>query len=1513
MSKPFQIEEVLARVKTHLALRAMHKQLEAQNAQLRQEMAECQQAEEILRESEELYRITLTSISDAVFVTDDSGAFAFVCGNVEVIFGYSLQEVQALGNIMKVLGAELFAPAELERRGKIRNIERDITDRAGNVHTLLVTVKRVSIRGGTQLYVCRDITERKRAEEALQTAYDELERRVAERTAELAQANVKLKEEIIERKQAEKALRESEERYRMLFNKAAVPLCFINKESAMLDFNDRFEKTFGYSPEEVPTLNEWWPLAYPDPAYREWVLDVCYAALEKSVETKTDLEPIEYRVTCKNGDARTMVVFGSAIDQDYLLTFFDVTERKRMEESLRESERRYHSLFEDTPLPLWEEDYSQVKEYLETLRASGITDLRAYFGNHPETAAGCAELVEVLDVNKAALALVGARSREELLGRLPQGFTAASLQAFEEQLITLAEGGREFQSEATYHKLTGEEQVVLLHLGVAPGYESSLGRVLVSMLDVTERRQAEEALQQSEQRYRTLFEGAPIGLYRTTPPGQILDANPALVHMLGYPDRESLLAAEATDVYVNSQDRQEWQALANTEGVVHDFEVQLLRHDGRTIWGRLNTQVVRDADGEVLCYEGSLEDVTERRQAEDALARQNRRLEALYHAGQMINSTLEVDAILDHLVDEAMRVTRASHGQVLVVQKEAGCFERRSLRGFSPKEAELARAVPLSLGQGLSGQVYRTNQPVRVDDVRADPAYYALIPSTRAELVVPILREGQALGNLDLQSPKAGAFRQVDLNYLNALADQAAIALENARLYETEQRRAREAAAVSAIVQALNASTDLTSVFRAVSRELGRVVGFDRASLALLSDDQQHFTMLALSDREGAPLGPGVTMPTETTSAAADVLAGHPHLTPDLSTELDFPVERAVYEAGMRSRLNLPLMLGEVVIGTLNLGSRELNAFSAVQLPVLTRVAHAVAAAVQNARLYEEAQRRNRELSLLNRVIAASAGSEDVHTILAMVCRELALAFEVPQSAAALFNQEKTEAVVVAEYLAEGRPSALGEVIPAVGNPASQHLLEHKTPLAIDDAQTDSRQAPIHDLMRRRGTVSLLLLPLIVKGEVVGSLALDAIELRPFSAEEVALAQRVAEQVSGVLARARLEKERQRLEDQFHQAQKMEAMGRLAGGVAHDFNNLLTVIHLSTRLLERQLHRQDPLWDHVQRIRDACQRATNLTGQLLSFSRGGLVEPRLLDLNKVVDEMSRMLQRLIREDVELKTVLAEDLWLVNMDPTQVDQVVMNLAVNARDAMPEGGTLLIETANVVLDEAYAAIHVDVQPGEYVQLTMSDTGVGMSAEVQARLFEPFFTTKELGKGTGLGLATVYGIVKQNGGHIWVYSEVKRGTTFKIYLPRAKEGQAPARAPHPLAAGGMRGTETILVVEDDAMVRDLAAQILQVHGYQILTAQDGVEALRVSQEHEGSIHLLLTDLVMPQMGGRELAGRLRQQRPEMRVLFMSGYADEVVVRNSMAEEGVAFVPKPLTLEGLTQKVRAALDQPG
>ena len=380
------------------------------------------------------------------------------------------------------------------------------------------------------------------------------------------------------------------------------------------------------------------------------------------------------------------------------------------------------------------------------------------------------------------------------------------------------------------------------------------------------------------------------------------------------------------------------------------------------------------------------------------------------------------------------------------------------------------------------------------------------------------------------------------------------------------------------------------------------------------------------------------------------------------------------------------------------------------------------------------------------------------------------------------------------------------------------------------------------------------------------------------------------------------------LESQLLQAQKMEAVGRLAGGIAHDFNNLLTVIFASSDLTLKHLNADDPHRPDVEEIQKAADRAAALTRQLLAFSRQQLLAPQVLDLNALVANLERMLQRVIGEDVELRTALAPALGAVRADPGQLERVIMNLVVNARDAMPQGGKLTIETADAELDRPYAQEHLPVQPGRYVMLAVSDTGIGMDPAIKAHIFEPFFTTKEKGKGTGLGLATVYGIVKQSGGYIWVYSEPGRGTTFKIYLPRV-EADAEPLAPRSEPPASLRGSETVLLVEDEEAVRNLTRKALEAYGYAVLAAADGQEALRLASEYDGAIHLLLTDVVMPNMSGRELAGHLASVREETKVLYVSGYTDNTIVHHGVLEPGIAFLQKPFTPEALVRKLREVL----
>jgi len=397
--------------------------------------------------------------------------------------------------------------------------------------------------------------------------------------------------------------------------------------------------------------------------------------------------------------------------------------------------------------------------------------------------------------------------------------------------------------------------------------------------------------------------------------------------------------------------------------------------------------------------------------------------------------------------------------------------------------------------------------------------------------------------------------------------------------------------------------------------------------------------------------------------------------------------------------------------------------------------------------------------------------------------------------------------------------------------------------------------------------------------------------------------------VRGVVVNSQDVTEQVQLEAQLLQSQKMEAVGQLAGGIAHDFNNLLTVVTSCSAMLLADLPEDDPSRSDVNEISDAAVRAAALTRQLLAFSRRQMLEPQLLDLNALIGRLQKMLGRLLPDNVPVTTALGEYVAAVYADPGQIEQVIVNLAVNARDAMPDGGTLIIETSEVDLDSSYCNVNADVAPGRYVMLAVSDTGIGIEAATQSRMFDPFFTTREAGKGTGLGLATVYGIVKQSGGHVAVYSERGIGTTFKIYLPRARSSQNTDGSSMPCDAV-RRGTEFVLLVEDDAQVRAAARRVLDRAGYEVLEARSGPEAIALCEERKPRIDLVLTDMVMPNMSGRELATAIRARYPHAAVAFMSGYTEDATLRKGGLSDGTVFIHKPFTPEGLTKKLRQALD---
>jgi signal transduction histidine kinase len=648
-----------------------------------------------------------------------------------------------------------------------------------------------------------------------------------------------------------------------------------------------------------------------------------------------------------------------------------------------------------------------------------------------------------------------------------------------------------------------------------------------------------------------------------------------------------------------------------------------------------------------------------------------------------------------------------------------------------------------------------------------------------------------------------------------------------------------------------------------------------------------------------------------------------------------------------RTLLAVPLRVRGEPIGCLHLirSGDGAERFSSLDIETLQAIADQAATAVSNARLLARAQQVEQELAAsrdrLSKTLAATRhfaeATSDPRALLDAIVQEAGDLLGA--YAAVLLVSADGEALEIGAQYARSvafvrdKVALLGMRMPLDASLAPVvRVFRSNAPLLISDLRASGEYATLdprlHVAVEHLGINDFAGVPLRRHGSVLGVLFVQQVAWSParvLGRADLEVLQMLADQAALSITNAKLLEAMQseldehrrtrdalvKSEDNFRQAQRMEAVGRLAGGVAHDFNNMLSVVLSYGEMLRESLIEGDPLRDDIEEIVKAGRRAADLTRQLLAFSRKQLLSPRVVDLSTVVEGVGKMLHRLLGEDIDLRIVTSGALDRCFVDRGQMEQVILNLAVNARDAMPSGGVLTLETSNMVVDEAHAREHPDVAPGDHVVLTVTDTGVGMDEATRARIFEPFFTTKPKGVGTGLGLAMVYGIVKQSGGSVSVTSQPGQGATFQIHLPAARGAvvSLPVPVPSPRALGG---SETILVVEDEPQVRNLVRGILARQGYEVLLAANGGEALLLCEQHEASIHMLLTDVVMPRMSGRQLADRLRTVRPEMQVLYMSGYAEAAILNHGVLED-LTLITKPITPLALLERVRVTLDRAG
>jgi signal transduction histidine kinase/CheY-like chemotaxis protein len=801
---------------------------------------------------------------------------------------------------------------------------------------------------------------------------------------------------------------------------------------------------------------------------------------------------------------------------------------------------------------------------------------------------------------------------------------------------------------------------------------------------------------------------------------------------------------------------------------------------------------------------------------------------------------------------------------------------------------------------------------------RLDPPARRMIQDRRsgARAAGAIRVRGAVAGSLVVADQTGRRFTDRDLALLTALADQAAVVAENAQLRAELAQQRYEADELALVAGLIGQSLDHAAVAQRIAESVLGLLGVHSSAIRLFRPDGD-LGPIALAGRAKEYAGTGGVVPAGAGLVGRAAIDGRPAWTSDIRIDERFdqtPELRARNVAvGIVAGLAVPMRAAGRIMGVLSVGSDEPRTFSQREIDLLERFADQAALTISNARTREALVKQAERLRMLHDIDLAIIAETAPAAIAEAVLWRLRDLLGVPRAIVNLFDWAAGEV----EWLAAVGRHRIHRG-PGVRYPlrlaGDLDALRRGEPQIVDVRSLPP--SPEAEALLSSGVHVYMVVPMITAGELIGSVSFGGDQAQ-FPDEQVGIAREVATQLAIALGQARLvEKlkasyvELQQAQAQLAQSQKIEAIGQLAGGIAHDFNNLLTVIGGRSSLLLMRMRPDDPARKDVDLIQSTTQRAADLTRQLLAFSRKQVLEPKPINLKALVAGVTPILRRLIGEHIEIVIVSTDDAGRVMADPGQIEQVIVNLVVNARDAMPEGGTLTIETTtHTVPDAGRRGLDRNVPPGEYVTLSIRDTGCGMDPATMARIFEPFFTTKEPGKGTGLGLSTVHGIVHQSGGHLALDSAVGRGTTFTIYLPRVPDqvGSAAGRSQsHPELVGG---SGTVLLVEDDEDLRRLTSELLHESGYTVVEAADPLEALTVSDRPGLVIDLLLTDMVMPAMRGPELAARLAETRPGLAVLFMSGYTDETVGSTRPGDPARAFLQKPFTPHDLTRAVRGAL----
>ena len=981
-------------------------------------------------------------------------------------------------------------------------------------------------------------------------------------------------------------------------------------------------------------------------------------------------------------------------------------------------------------------------------------------------------------------------------------------------------------------------------------------RNLQQAIDIQEKQKSEDTLRDSARHFRSLFDNAPAAYQSLSADGCLLEVNDAWLNLMGY-SPEEVMGKSFGDLLVPEQKvlfKQRFPVFKQI-GSVNRVDFTMLSKQGKEIYVSIDGRISYNENREFIKTHCMLYDVTEQKKNEEELKLRASRQEVLVELGRRALDDITLDSLL---IEALESVAHVENLELICIGQLCGdelhILQRCGLEKIQPGMAIDRKTDP------LLDELLRIKEAVYANDIRTDPRFSdkAGLASERWISAAKVLIDCQdyLFGAICVFSTSPHTFSLDEISFLQAVANTLASAVKRRRVEEMLRIRGERQASVARLGEFALSEMNLESLVKEVSRTIRQMLNATYAIVFDLNGD-----ILSVCPGSDLPEGiyPGYNFPLSESGIATYAMeTDSPVVIDDWIHDRRFTFAMLKKHHNVQSCILTQFRGKSGSVGFLCVYSDHAHAFKDEDVPFVQSISNVLTAAIERkisdaALRVEEKRFRVAVINSPHPIMIYAEDGEILHissTWLALTGYSAMELSNINDWLELAHGDRKEEvAVTIKKHFTKTEPEYVGE-----------YRIRTKSK---DYRIWDISATPIGQLPDGR--------------HVVSSMAVDITE-------------------------------RRRLEEQLLQTQKMEGIGRLAGGVAHDFNNLLTAILGFAELAEERVQNDPTAAVYLQNIARSAERAGNLTHQLLAFARKEIIEPKVININDRVMEVNRMLRRLIGEDIELVTLLEPDLWSIRADPGQIEQILVNMAVNARDAMPNGGRLVIETRNETIDEKTNHGHHTVLPGDYVQISITDNGLGMSKEVLAHLFEPFFTTKENGRGTGLGLATCYGIIHQSKGHIFVYSEQGHGTTMRIYLPRCVE-QYEMRS-NVVGVPLPGGSEVILLAEDEALVRGMALHSLRALGYEVLVASNGSEAIAVASKYAGRIDLLMTDVVMPVMGGKELAQRLSLLRPEMRILYASGYTDNTILSEDVQKAGISFMQKPYTLSMLARKVREMLD---